>query len=341
MDGSDKTKVVIRFPNWLGDCIMAVPVLSLLKQARPEWGITLMARGVLHELFKSDPRVDNIIEFNDKESYIGPLKYLPIAERLRAEHFNLGLLMPDSFSSALIFYLATIPHRIGYKGDARSFMLTRAISHPKSIIHRSRKYVSLLEVLGMSIEDIPHPEIYPAPKDTAKADELVGDLADFVVIAPHSNAPSRRWGYEKYAQLAAGIHNELRHKIVFIGAAAESRIIEDVGKKSGVPFLCLAGKASLLTSYEIMRRAAAFVGNDSGGAHLAAASGTFTISLSGADNPDETRPLARKGTVIRKPLPCSPCVKNICPLHDDLMKCMRLISVEEVLQALNDAINAK
>jgi heptosyltransferase-2 len=341
MEDSDKRKIIIRFPNWLGDCIMATPILSILKTAKPEWEITLMARGVLNQLFKNDPRVNSVIEFNDKESYIGPLKYLPIAERLRSENFNLGLIMPDSFSSALIFYLATIPHRIGYKGDARSFMLTRALPLPKEVIHRSIKYRGMLKILGLDIDDEPLPEIYPGEDDMVKAGELVGDLGNYVVIAPHSNAPSRRWGYEKYARLAEMIHKNLNHKIVFVGAFNENTIIEKVAEKSGVQCLNLAGKTSLLTSFEIMRRASAYVGNDSGGAHLAAASGVHTISLSGADNPEVTRPITKKGTVIRKPLPCSPCVKNICPLHDTPMECMRIISVEEVFQAVKDAIDAK
>jgi heptosyltransferase II len=339
MEESNKKSVIIRFPNWLGDCIMATPVLALLKQARPEWEITLMARGVLHELFENDPHGDDIIEFDDKESYIGPLKYLPIAEKLREKDFYLGILMPDSFSSALIFYLATIPHRIGYKGDARSFMLTRAVPHSHQIIHRSRKYTALLEKIGIKVEAIPMPEIFPGENNISEAENYISGLGDFVVIAPYSNAPSRRWGYEKYAELAGRIKKELNLAIVLIGAANEAKIIESVGEKSGVPFMNLAGKTSLLTSYEIMKHASAFIGNDSGGAHLAAASGTHTISLSGADNPDETHPLTENGGVIRKPLPCSPCVKNICPRHDLPMECMQVISVDDVFRALKCALN--
>lgn len=339
MEGPDKRRVIIRFPNWLGDCIMAMPALSLLKDARPEWELTLMARGVLHELFENDPRVDRIVEFNDKDSYIGPLKYLPIAERIRSENFNLGLLMPDSFSSALIFYLATIPQRVGYRGDARTFMLTQSMPHPAPIIHRSQKYARLLEKLGLSIGDIPMPEIYPGPENSAEAEKCLEGRNRLIVIAPHSNAPSRRWGYEKYSELASRIYSELKYEIVFIGAKNEARKVEEVGIKSAVPFLNLAGKTSILTSYEIMKRAAVYVGNDSGGAHLAAASGTYTISISGADNPDETHPLTKRGLVIRKPLPCSPCVKNICPRHDLPMECMKIISVDEVFQAVKSAVD--
>jgi len=110
---------------------------------------------------------------------------------------------------------------------------------------------------------------------------------------------------------------------------------------AGIEYLNLAGKSSLMVSYEIMKKAVAYVGNDSGGAHLAAASGTYTISISGADNPDETRPLASQGKVIRKPLPCSPCVMNYCPREDIPNECMHIISVADVFDAVSGAADGK
>ena len=132
--------------------------------------------------------------------------------------------------------------------------------------------------------------------------------------------------------------NELDLDIVLAGSKDESQIIERVGEQSGVDFLNLANENDLLLSIEVMRRSEVFVGNDSGAAHLAAASGTRVVSISGADDPRETRPLAAIGKVVNKEIQCSPCVKNICPREDHVNECMELISVNDVFNEITQIL---
>jgi len=332
-------RVIIRAPNWLGDCIMALPFLQSLKRARPNWKLTILARRPLTELFEFDGGLENVIALDDKGGRLPIIRQIKISSLVRHGKYDLGLILPDSFSSALIFYLAGIPARIGYCGDGRSIMLTTILNQPATKMHRSQKYMGLLSALGIHDAIGELPDLPTGESAGPKAAELLGDTRRFVVIAPHSNAPARRWGEEKYSALIALIKKTLGLDLVLIGAPAEAALVEEVGRRSGVAYLNLAGRSSLLTSCEIMKRAMVYIGNDSGGAHLAAAAGTCVISLSGADDPDETRPLARTGRVIRKPLPCSPCVKNICPRQDQPMECMQLISVDEVLAALRECLH--
>jgi len=333
-------KIIIRFPNWLGDCVMAAPLLDVIKERYSECVLHLLLRGGLAELFDDDPRVDKVVSFDDKTGILPFLRYFSIAQKLRPEGYDLGLILTRSFSSMLIFYLAGIPKRISYPGDA-NFMLTDVVAPPHKLIHRSLKYINIIEPLKTNEQKLRFPRLYSNPETENKARDLIGHFEKYVIIAPQSHATSRRWGYDKYSHLAARIAKELELKIIFLGAADEVDIIENVGRQSGIEYLNLAGKSSLMVSYEIMKRAMAYVGNDSGGAHLAAASGTYTISISGADNPNETRPLARRGKVIRKPLPCSPCVMNYCPRDDFPNECMHIISVDEVFEAVREAVNGK
>jgi heptosyltransferase-2 len=333
-------KIIIRFPNWLGDCVMAAPMLDVLREKYPECVLHILVRGGLAELFRNDPRVANVYSINDKSGILPVFSYFSIARKLSLENYDLGLILPKSFSSMFTLYMAGIPKRISYPGDA-DFMLSEVVTPPQKLIHRSLKYINLIEPLKSGDADLHFPRLYSNQDMKNRARQLIGDFKQYVIIAPQSRATSRRWGYDKYSQLAARISNELKMKIVFLGAADEIDIVENVGKQSGIEYLNLAGKSSLMVSFEIMKKAAAYVGNDSGGAHLAAASGTYTISISGADNPDETRPLARRGKVIRKPLPCSPCVMNYCPRDDFPNECMHIISVNDVFEAVSEAANAK
>ena len=335
IDGKSK-KIIIRFPNWLGDCIMATPMLTALRNAHPEWDIDLLVRGYLSQLFKSDPRVNNVIELKDKSDSFKPSGFFELADDLSKAGYDSGIILPDSFSSALIFFMAKIPRRLGYKAEMRRFMLTEAVDQPEKLIHRSKKYLRLLK--GIDVE--PHvniePEIFSDEESRQFAELLTRDLDRYIVITPQTNAPSRRWGYDKYSKLIARIVEDLSINVILLGARSEYDVVEKVGLDSGVQFINLADRASLPASHEIMKKARCFVGNDSGAAHLAAASGTYTISISGADNPDETHPLTSRGEIIRSDLDCLSCVKNICPRKDFPMECMHVITVEEVFEAVRE-----
>jgi lipopolysaccharide heptosyltransferase II len=332
-------KVLFRFPNWLGDCIMAAPMLEAVKEIHPDWQIDIMVRGGLSELYKYDPGVTDVIRIDDKSGKFRRGQYFSVASEIGSKSYDSGIILPESFSSAFMFLMAGIPERIGYPGDLRKIMLSDQRVLPVKKVHRSIKYLNLILPDYAVRENFPILKVFTNPDSGQAADKLIGEIGRYVLIAPQSRALSRRWGYENYSNLAARISKELNLKVVFIGAADERDIIDQVGRRSGVEYLNLAGESTLLTSVEIMKRSEAYIGNDSGGAHLAAASGTYVISISGADDPDETRPLALRGKIIRKPLPCSPCVKNICPRDDIPNECMSVISVGEVFNAVCEAVN--
>jgi len=335
---TERIKVIIRFPNWLGDCIMAAPVLSAIEKSLPDWQVDIMIRNNFAGLFYNDPRIGEVLPVSDKGDRFRLMQYLRIGERLGKRGYKLGLILPQSFSSAFIFFTAGIPERVGYKGDLRSFMLTQSLDDPGRTLHRSEKYLNLVRCFeGFTVS--PDPKIFSSDEAKKGALELVDNLQPFIVIAPQTRAPSRRWGYDKYAQLIRRALDDLGMNVVLTGATDEREIVEKVGQDSKRPFLNLAGKADLLTSYEVIKLSRAYIGNDSGGAHLAAASGTYVLSISGADDPEETRPLAKSGRVVRKMLPCMPCVKNVCPRDDVPNECMKIISVEEIYNLLKGALN--
>jgi heptosyltransferase-2 len=337
MDLHHVRKVVIRFPNWLGDCIMASPLIGALHDSFPDWKISLAIRPQFVSLFANDPRLEEVIALDDKGGRFRLFRYFPIAEQVSKRGFELALILPESFSSAFIFYLAGLPLTLGYRGDLRSFMLSKTIPHPENVIHRTKKYLNFVNVLGGKLDKQYHPRIYSSEDHKNQAERLTRGIEHYVVINPFSRAPSRRWGKQKYAELASRIKAELDLNIVFSGAPDEAGVIDEVGRMAGVDYLNIAGKSDLMTSYEIMKKARVYVGNDSGGAHLAASSGTYTLSISGADDPDETRPLAKHGKVVRGDLPCMPCVKNICPRKDVPNECMQVVDVEQVFSAVREA----
>src|SRR5690349_10835410 len=100
-------KILVRSLNWLGDSVMSMPALSRLREARPEAHITILTPEKLADLWQP-PMVDTVMTFHKEESL------WQVARRLRAERFDIGLVFPFSFRSALELWLAGIPRRIGY-----------------------------------------------------------------------------------------------------------------------------------------------------------------------------------------------------------------------------------
>ena len=248
------------------------------------------------------------------------------------------------FSSALVFRLAGIKSRIGFAGDKRSLLLSRAIKEPREKMHRSKKYLYLLEQLtGKSLASRP-PRVYLAQDDLTRARDTLEEYSiaindRFVAIAPRAVAESRRWGSTNYGRLAAQMAKDVDCKIVLIGSAADQEAGEAVRLFDESHIINLCGKTDLMTAAAILSYSNLFVGNDSGLAHLAGAVHCPVVVLSGPDDPEETSPICDLKKVIIKDIDCIKCVKNVCPKSgDDFMRCMKLITVDEVAVAAREII---
>lgn len=335
------TRIVVRLPNWVGDAVMAIPAVSCVKRALPECELTLLGKPSVIGLYRHREDVDRILELRlpGDKGKLSTLREFSIG--LREYDFDLGITLPNSFSSALVFRMGNVKEIVGYRSDMRSFMLARSIRQPRNVIHRSRKYLKLVSfAIGA---DCPESNLFvPVPKETAeRADDLAGELGKMAVICPTSRAPSRRWGEARYARLVQLLSHEMGLSIVLAGAPDEADILDRVGEAAGILFHNLARDGDILFSVEMMRRSEVFVGNDSGAAHLAAASGTRVVSISGADDPAETRPLAGVARIVNKHVECSPCVKNVCPRKDHINLCMDVISVEDVLGTVREILEVE
>ncbi len=334
IDKSAVSNIIVRLPNWIGDAVMAIPAVNSLKSSFDHAHITCLGKPAVNHLYRYNSSVDELLEFQLPEDKPKLSSIREFSRSLKNYHFDLGIVLPDSFSSALIFKLGGVERRIGYRSELRSFMLTLAIKSPSEMMHRSERYKELLR-RSIGIEDFDSDILIAvSDKERIDADRLLSHFDKFAVICPTSRAQSRRWGDRKYSSLIASLVSDFGFGIILAGAADESDTIDSVGKLAGVEYVNLARESNILLSVEVMRRSELFVGNDSGAAHLAAAAGTRVVSISGADNPDETRPLAKVGAIVRKNLECIPCVKNICPRKDHINECMDVISLNDVLGAV-------
>lgn len=320
-------------PNWIGDAVMSLPVLRALRRSDPGGTITVLAKGGPAAIYRAEGTADDV------RTASGLLADFRAAARAG---FSEAWLLPNSFRSALVPYLARIPERIGYASDGRAALLTRALPPPPRTDHQLRDYDPLLRSRG--VEPDRDPPRLPIPAGAAALADAALTRAglprdgSLVLIAPGAAFGwTKRWPPDRFGRLADALAARGRACALVIGPGEEPLAAEVRGASAGaLPVLGLdldpVGVAALAA------RARVVVANDSGPMHLAAAVGTPVVALFGPTDPGRTGPIGARSEVLDRYVFCSPCYLKVCPYQHE---CMTEIPVESVLSAVEQlsAIN--
>ena len=142
-------RILVRGVNWVGDTILTYPTVQKLKDLFPQSHLSILVPSYLIDLWKTVPYIDEIIPFQKERGYRSFRGDLNLPLFLRKKRFDLAVILPRSFHSALQIYLAQIPIRIGYAGEGRSYLLTHRIPRTKEVLHTHRVhyYKRLIEPL--------------------------------------------------------------------------------------------------------------------------------------------------------------------------------------------------
>ena len=316
-------RILVRAPNWIGDQVMAYPFFSQLRLSYPnawiavvctEWVKDIQFKGFVNEVF--------ILPKFNKRSLLNSFRsILRISEVLKEKGpWDLGILLPNSFGSALLFYLAKVKSVRGYVTDARGYFLKEKLNwNPDPAIHRADTYLNLLQKEGLvngsakeylkKFDPVKHwPEVIPQelPKDP------------YIVIAPGATADSRRWSAEKFGDLIEQIHTKWGFRSVIVGGVAERSVAEGF-KSRNLPILDYTGKGGVSSLWKIFLNAQFTICNESGLAHVAALSGSRVQIICGAADPKRTMPIGpgKVQVLTNTSVSCWPCEKNICQFTDE------------------------
>ena len=342
-------KVLIRTPNHLGDCVMALPMLSEAREAYPGAAVTVLTPEHVAELFGHNPGIDDILTIPIHYVH-GLLGVFKIKDIIAPHSFDIGYVLPPSFGAASAFKLAGVKERIGYIADGRRLLLTKPLPLPTPLNseHRSKVYFDLLRRGSVADLEYVQPKLFLDEADTRGGMSIlhafgIEDSDAYAVVAFRAVAESRRWGTDNYTDLVKHLIGNFGFKAVLIGSGADAETgdqIADSVDGEGEQVVNLSGKTSLRELAAICSRARVFVGNDSGPAHLAAAVGIPLVVMSGADDPKETSPISQhKRVVYLDHLECISCRKNKCPRKgDDYMQCMNGITIQMVTSQISELL---
>ncbi len=151
--------------------------------------------------------------------------------------------------------------------------------------------------------------------------------------------PAKRWPAERYAGLAKQLAEKLGATLLVFGTLADTGAAAEIGAAAVGQVHDLTGKTTLAQAMALIGMCDAFVTNDSGLMHVAAAQKTPLVAIFGSTDAVATGPFAARVEVVNKNLPCSPCLKTHCPRND--FACMLEIGVDEVFAATCRLLESK
>jgi heptosyltransferase-2 len=327
-------RILVRGVNWVGDTILTYPSVQGLRDLFPHARLSVLVPDHLVDLWKTFPRVDEIIPFKKKGETGSAWEDLRFSRSLRKERFDLALILPRSFRSAFQTFLAGIPIRIGYQDEGRSLFLTHKIKREKEIlqIHRVHYYRRLTAVLG-KLEGIPSPRLFPREEDRDWARRKLEalNLTDGTLLVGINPGAAyglaKCWPPARFGELGKKLTEKWKAAVLIFGREEERDIAGRIMKSSGGKGFDFTGKTSLLQLAALLERCRLLVTNDTGPMHVASAVGTPVVAIFGPTDSVATGPWGEGHVVVKKNVECSPCLKRVCPTDH---RCMELITVDEV-----------
>jgi heptosyltransferase-2 len=332
-------KILIRGPNWVGDSILAIPAMKAVRARYPDAEITLLVRPWVAGIFKTAPFIDHLWS---EPRPSGIREWIRVTGSIRERKFDLALLFPNSFESAVMIFLGRVPRRIGYATDGRRWLLTNSLKPVSQKRHQVYYYLDLAAALSAEVNP-PSISIEASTDERAHAARLLASEGiaperGYLVLNPGAAYGSaKRWNEEGFADAGDTLATELNLDVAIIGSETERSIAEKIQKRMRSRVAILSGRTSLETLIGVIAGASLVLTNDSGPMHIAAALGVPTVAVFGSTDDVVTGPWSPRARVVREPVECSPCLLRECPIDH---RCMTRISAAAVCRAAREVLHA-
>ncbi len=325
----------------MGDILLATPLIRWLRRKFPQSQIDFAVKEKFAALLYNNPHINNILILKEPG---GRQELIKLKHEVSDNNYNL---IADIHSNFRSHYLCA-----GRKAEIRRFRLPRlrrwALVNFKCNSLRNAppvplRYLEAVKNLGV-IDDGGGLEFYPSEEDEASAESMVNSIGfqheGLTAIAPGAKWFTKQWLPDKFIGLGKRIRLETRHGILLLGSRNETVLCSYIANGIGEGVLNLAGGTTFGQAGALMKKCRAFIGNDSGLGHLAAAAGTRSVIIFGPTVKEfGFFPFKADSIVVEKDIYCKPCshiggVK--CP--EKHFRCMKEIEVKEVFGALEEIL---
>jgi len=311
-------KILLISLSNIGDAVLMSPVIARLSEQFPQASLTLLIGQRARALFAGDPRVHELVCFEDFPGWTGRLRLVGLIWRLR----------PD----LLVDMRQTILPLVWKPWRAWRYVWPL----PKQMHRQPRHLRRLSRQAGLRLgEEDGQPSLWISPEDQQHVEQLIrrwGLAAGkrLVIICPGARSHIKRWYTDKFCALADRLIEEADADVVFTGEPDESEILHDVMTGMRHPAHNAVGCTTVRQLAALMQRAHLVITNDSASLHVAGAVRTPVLALFGPTDPAKYGPTGAHDRVIQRRLFCVPCERSLCRYAHE---CMRFIDANEVYEA--------
>ncbi len=331
--GAGSARILIVSVSWLGDCVMAMPALSALRRRLSGATIAVLAKPAVAPLWSLFPGVDEVIPL--KKGFSGMRETV---RAVRRGGFDFAYVLPKSFRSAWIPFVARVPGRRGMPGHRRDWMLTETAPLSEAALagHQSLEIAEVLHVTGELDSPpflvVPEEAMKRAQQKLATADKggPTGDLIAFFPGAAYG--PAKRWPAENFAAAGQKLVAEQGCRVLILGSQGDRAVCDEVARGMGAGAVNLAGATDFLELAGLLSLCRCVVSNDSGGMHLAAGLGVPVVGIFGLTDPAKTAPVGTRCKLL-----CAEGVERSRDLardSEEARAALASISVDAVVNAV-------
>jgi heptosyltransferase II len=337
-------RILIVAPSWVGDAILSEPLVGLLRDPFEDPIVDILAPSWCAPVYARMRGIRRIVETPFGHGKFDLASRRKLAREFKSEGYTRSFVLPNSWKSALVPYLARIPKRIGYRGEARYGLLTDARKLDKKAMPRLvDRFAALAASPGALVPLSPAPALVPDPVNRARAMRALNLKTDrpVIILCPGAEfGAAKRWPPNQFADLA-GLFLRDGLQVWIVGSPndkiASEAVLMAMGENAA-RVRDLTGRTDLGTTIDILSSASLVISNDSGLMHAAAAVGAPLVALFGSSSPVYTPPLSPIARIARIDIACSPCFKRECPLGH--FKCMRELKPDMVYNLARSALPA-
>ena len=326
-------KTLIISPNWIGDAVMTLPLITKLYKHGHE--IHVLAPNIVAPIYENSIYVAKVIQHEFQHKKLSIFARIKLAIELKKNTYKYIYILPNSLKSAIIPFIIKADNIIGYKGEwPRKYLMTQYLTNQGKKLPMVEHYNNL-----SMLADDDKPNLILQPKIDLKNNETLAclqkfNIADKKYIAMAIGAeygPSKQWPLENFKTLIDLIHKNYKDiYILLLGSAKDKEAAQSLVQNDKTINLC--AKTSLTEAMHIIKKASKVLTHDSGLMHISAAIGTELLAIYGSTSPHHTPPLSNNSKYIWLNLECSPCFKRTCPLKH--YACLNGIKPQEVFENL-------
>jgi ADP-heptose:LPS heptosyltransferase len=342
--------LLVRLDN-LGDVLVTSPAFHAVRRSLPEAHLTLLASPVGAQAGRLNPDIDDVIVYQAPwmdpwaELSQDPAREQRIIREIAARRFDGAIIFTSfrqsSLPAAYLCYLAGIPLRLAASIDGPGSLLTTRHRHPDRMMHEVERGLDLVTALGFTTDERDLVLRVPWAERERVASWLAASRSPSprIVLHPGCSMPARTYPWERFAEAADGLVEELGATVFLTGTANERERTARIRQRMSREAVDLAGALTFAELCALIEAADLTVTNNTGPMHIAAAVKTPVVALFALTNPPEQwGPWRVAHRQLYHDVPCRLCYSRICPHGQE---CLSLVSPREVVAACQELLASR